>query len=225
MQSFSVGQGCKQAFIYSPVLADMFVFRVILLPAPLMGFMGTSALEVSIVPKVPAWRFLVSLACLVLCLVPATASFAQLGQFVGMLPPWSQSAAPEVRHPELIFNLEVSSWQALKISVSSRLSSGFCQSDGWNLPSPPHPRPSPVCFVEMSTNHNLTFALVGHYCPRLSVMPIPCPPGSLNTLEGALSIAACKPCPVRRYCSGSANWEPDGKQRASVMAIVRLMLV
>ncbi|KAJ6656075.1 hypothetical protein lerEdw1_004481 [Lerista edwardsae] len=50
----------------------------------------------------------------------------------------------------------------------------------------------------------------GHYCPLQTAIPLPCPAGTLNSLEGALSFEACKPCPVGRYCSGNANWEPDG---------------
>ncbi|XP_042328221.1 uncharacterized protein LOC121933064 [Sceloporus undulatus] len=50
----------------------------------------------------------------------------------------------------------------------------------------------------------------GYYCPLQTAVPFPCPAGTLNTLEGALSFNACKPCPVGRYCSDNANWEPDG---------------
>ncbi|XP_028563977.2 uncharacterized protein LOC114585457 [Podarcis muralis] len=50
----------------------------------------------------------------------------------------------------------------------------------------------------------------GYYCPAQTAIPLPCPAGTLNTLEGVLSSNACKPCPVGRYCSGNANWEPDG---------------
>ncbi|XP_053125640.1 multiple epidermal growth factor-like domains protein 6 isoform X2 [Hemicordylus capensis] len=50
----------------------------------------------------------------------------------------------------------------------------------------------------------------GHYCPLQTAIPLPCPEGTLNTLEGALSSSACKSCPAGRYCSGNANWAPDG---------------
>ncbi|XP_062816991.1 zonadhesin isoform X2 [Anolis carolinensis] len=50
----------------------------------------------------------------------------------------------------------------------------------------------------------------GYYCPLQTAIPFPCPAGTLNTLEGALSLNACKPCPVGSYCTGHANWEPDG---------------
>ncbi|XP_061449372.1 neurogenic locus notch homolog protein 4-like [Rhineura floridana] len=49
----------------------------------------------------------------------------------------------------------------------------------------------------------------GYYCPPRTAIPLPCPAGTLSTLEGAVSFNACKPCPVGRYCSGNANWEPD----------------
>ncbi|KAF7241231.1 Signal peptide, CUB and EGF-like domain-containing protein 3 [Varanus komodoensis] len=50
----------------------------------------------------------------------------------------------------------------------------------------------------------------GYYCPPRTATPSPCPAGTLNSLEGALSLHACKPCPAGRFCSGNANWEPDG---------------
>lgn len=43
-------------------------------------------------------------------------------------------------------------------------------------------------------------------------MPIPCPAGLLNALEGAPSFNACKPCPVGSYCRGDGNWKPDGRK-------------
>nr|XP_009672374.1 PREDICTED: zonadhesin-like [Struthio camelus australis] len=50
----------------------------------------------------------------------------------------------------------------------------------------------------------------GYYCPIRTAAPLPCPEGTLNPVEGSLSPAACKLCPVGRYCRGDANWEPDG---------------
>ncbi|XP_068098135.1 neurogenic locus notch homolog protein 1-like [Hyperolius riggenbachi] len=51
---------------------------------------------------------------------------------------------------------------------------------------------------------------MGHYCPALTAAPLPCPSGTFNPAEGALSLASCKRCPAGRYCRGEANSEPDG---------------
>lgn len=51
----------------------------------------------------------------------------------------------------------------------------------------------------------------GNYCPAMTATPIPCPTGTLNPIEGALSLTSCKRCPAGRYCRGEANWKPDGK--------------
>ncbi|CAM4616195.1 unnamed protein product [Lepidochelys kempii] len=70
------------------------------------------------------------------------------------------------------------------------------------------------CPAGMACRHAATVEPVscprGYYCPAQAAMPLPCPEGTMNNLNGALSPAACKLCPVGRYCRGDANWEPDG---------------
>ncbi|XP_073441079.1 uncharacterized protein [Dendrobates tinctorius] len=44
----------------------------------------------------------------------------------------------------------------------------------------------------------------------MTAAPIPCPAGTLNPIEGALTLASCKKCPAGRYCHGEGNSEPDG---------------
>lgn len=62
-----------------------------------------------------------------------------------------------------------------------------------------------------SEQFSFTSPCTGYYCPAGTAAPLPCPEGTLNSLEGALALAACKLCPVGRYCRGDANWEPDGE--------------
>jgi len=90
-------------------------------------------------------------------------------------------------------------------------SSGLLQSTGY-LPlvraSSAFPPLSPFFFQQCLTH---LFQCTGYYCPVRTAVPLPCPEGTLNTLEGAVAPTACKLCPVGRYCRGDANWEPDGE--------------
>ncbi|XP_056365473.1 multiple epidermal growth factor-like domains protein 6 [Oenanthe melanoleuca] len=43
---------------------------------------------------------------------------------------------------------------------------------------------------------------VGHFCPRGTGHPLPCPPGSLSSALGLGAEEQCQPCPPGRVCSG-----------------------
>ncbi|KAL2295828.1 hypothetical protein Nmel_017352 [Mimus melanotis] len=43
---------------------------------------------------------------------------------------------------------------------------------------------------------------VGHFCPRGTGHPVPCPPGSLSSALGLGAQEQCQPCPAGRVCSG-----------------------
>ncbi|XP_031989756.1 SCO-spondin-like isoform X5 [Corvus moneduloides] len=43
---------------------------------------------------------------------------------------------------------------------------------------------------------------VGHFCPRGTRHPRPCPPGSLSSAVGLGAEEQCQPCPAGRVCSG-----------------------
>ncbi|GAB5566196.1 SCO-spondin [Prionailurus iriomotensis] len=49
-----------------------------------------------------------------------------------------------------------------------------------------------------------------HYCPGGTPSALPCPEGTLNLREGALSPRACQPCPAGRYCPGEGNGQTEG---------------
>ncbi|CAM9824345.1 unnamed protein product [Bubo scandiacus] len=42
---------------------------------------------------------------------------------------------------------------------------------------------------------------VGHFCPRGTGYPMPCPPGSFSAIVGLEAEEQCRPCPAGRYCS------------------------
>lgn len=46
----------------------------------------------------------------------------------------------------------------------------------------------------------------GHYCPKGSTIPKPCPEGSYQDKEGQIS---CKPCPAGYYCLAKASTYND----------------
>ncbi|KAL2085398.1 hypothetical protein ACEWY4_018718 [Coilia grayii] len=50
----------------------------------------------------------------------------------------------------------------------------------------------------------------GHYCPAGISHALPCPPGTYNTLPGAVSDGACEPCPAGQFCSGFGLTAPSG---------------
>ncbi|CAK7320737.1 hypothetical protein VULLAG_LOCUS22832 [Vulpes lagopus] len=50
----------------------------------------------------------------------------------------------------------------------------------------------------------------GHYCPGGTSSALPCPEGTLNPQEGALSPGACQPCPAGRYCPGEGSRQAEG---------------
>ncbi|XP_034519661.1 signal peptide, CUB and EGF-like domain-containing protein 3 [Ailuropoda melanoleuca] len=50
----------------------------------------------------------------------------------------------------------------------------------------------------------------GHYCLGGTSSALPCPEGTLNPCEGALSPRACQPCPAGRYCPGEGNGQSEG---------------
>ncbi|KAJ7413425.1 hypothetical protein BTVI_43603 [Pitangus sulphuratus] len=43
---------------------------------------------------------------------------------------------------------------------------------------------------------------VGHFCPRGTGYPVPCPPGSFSPSVGLEAEEQCQPCPAGHYCSG-----------------------
>lgn len=52
--------------------------------------------------------------------------------------------------------------------------------------------------------------LVGHYCPAGTFSAHPCPEGTLNPQESAVSPQACQLCPAGSYCPGEGNTWPEG---------------
>lgn len=52
--------------------------------------------------------------------------------------------------------------------------------------------------------------LVGHYCPAETISAHPCPEGTLNPQESAVSPRACQLCPAGSYCPGEGNTWPEG---------------
>ncbi|XP_026719422.1 zonadhesin-like [Athene cunicularia] len=44
---------------------------------------------------------------------------------------------------------------------------------------------------------------VGHFCPRGTGYPMPCPPGSFSPTVGLEAEEQCRPCPAGRYCSAA----------------------
>lgn len=53
--------------------------------------------------------------------------------------------------------------------------------------------------------------LVGHYCPAETISAHPCPEGTLNPQESAVSSRACQLCPAGSYCPGEGNTWPEGR--------------
>lgn len=54
---------------------------------------------------------------------------------------------------------------------------------------------------------------IGHYCPAGISSAQPCPEGTLNPQEGAISPRACQLCPAGSYCPGEGNIWPEGRYR------------
>lgn len=52
---------------------------------------------------------------------------------------------------------------------------------------------------------------VGHYCPAGTDSAHPCPEGTLNPQESAVSPRACQLCPAGSYCPGEGNISPEGR--------------
>ncbi|KAM9734328.1 uncharacterized protein ACNS7B_016072 [Menidia menidia] len=50
----------------------------------------------------------------------------------------------------------------------------------------------------------------GSYCPQGARYMVPCPPGTFNSLEGAVSIEVCQPCLPGYYCARGGLSSPSG---------------
>lgn len=156
-----------------------------------------------------------SLAHSAQCLGQVSASLAQLVWPAAVLPLSSHSAAPEVSNMWVQQNPQHANGRrcdgCLHNSFWLSHSSGSLQGMGY-LPlvraSSAFPPLSSFLFEQCLIHLS---QCTGYYCPVRSAVPLPCPEGTLNTLEGALAPTACKLCPVGRYCRGDANWEPDGE--------------
>ncbi|CAJ0939377.1 unnamed protein product, partial [Ranitomeya imitator] len=70
---------------------------------------------------------------------------------------------------------------------------------------------SVLCLGLACVYHVRLGVAVCNYCPAMTAAPIPCPAGTFNPIEGALTLASCKRCPAGRYCRGEGNSAPDGK--------------
>lgn len=143
-----------------------------------------------------------SLAHSALCLGPVPACLALLVWPAAVRPLLSRWAAPEVS------NTSVQRWE--EVLMPAQLLA-LAHSRGWGIclwrkhyVSTSSPFSFEQCLTPLSQ-------YTGYYCPVQTAVPLPCPEGTLNTVEGALARSACKLCPVGRYCRGDANWEPDGE--------------
>lgn len=79
----------------------------------------------------------------------------------------------------------------------SRTHAGYFCSSGSSEPSPVSKTYGDVCPV-------------GHFCPRGSGSPTPCPVGSFLPGPGASSSSQCHPCPPGNYCSTPGSSQPTG---------------
>ncbi|XP_023817540.1 zonadhesin-like isoform X2 [Oryzias latipes] len=52
---------------------------------------------------------------------------------------------------------------------------------------------------------------VGHYCPRATILPVPCPQGTFSNLSKLVSKGDCQPCLPGYYCDATGLSAPSGK--------------
>lgn len=55
-----------------------------------------------------------------------------------------------------------------------------------------------------------TICPIGHYCPPISKVPIPCPAGTFSATTGLIQMSDCVTCTVGSYCEKAALTAPTG---------------
>lgn len=87
---------------------------------------------------------------------------------------------------------------------------GYFCSSGSSEPSPVSETYGDVCPV-------------GHFCPRGSGSPTPCPVGSFLPEPGASSSSQCHRCPPGKYCATPGSSQPTGLVFSPGFLLARFM--
>ena len=69
------------------------------------------------------------------------------------------------------------------------------------------------------------YCIPGHFCPKGSVAPIPCPEGTFSPYQGNINESFCNPCTPGFICSTTGLHEPNGECPAGYFCMIGTVLI